>query len=129
MDALIKAANYLLDARIYVFPYLPVKPICDIVDTYSRSTLLFENVLFSNTSVTAADLLASKDQNIQNWCKQAIKEYRVFRYCNDFHTLRMILLLAPCACLRPQCYTQSAIGDGRPYGTKCICSWPIPVAS
>lgn len=128
MDGLTKAAYYLLDARIYLLPYLPVKPICDIVDAYSRSTLLFENILFSDTSIKAADLLASEDPKVQNWCKQAIEEYNDFG-CDEFGILRFVLQHAPCVCLRPQCFTKIKNGVDSRYGTKCICTWPIPVAS
>lgn len=130
MDALTNAAYYLLDARMYLLPYLPIKPICDIVDQYSRSALLFENILFSDTSITAADLVASEDPNVQNWCKEAIGYYG-YDVSSHKHEeiLRRVIKHWNCVCLRPQCYMEKRYGLYGQYGmsgTKCICGWPLP---
>lgn len=115
-----KASHHLVDARDVMRPFLPIRPLSDLVDSYSRSVVEFENTLLGS-EIPARDgsyrLLLNSTPAVKEWLSKAMSMNRVpFKYdTGDPVISTMLLLQTSIGCMRPSCV----------FKPPCHCGWTL----
>ncbi len=113
-----KASLYLLDARSLLTTAFPIAELRNLIDSYSRSFLLFENIILGCPIVKTVgtyNLLQEKfvAPQVREWCNKVVKmdqqqSRRGFELTmDDLHRSR--------DCMRPQCC----------FKPPCKCGWTL----